>query len=117
MVEAIVTNFITNAVTALTEGPNVRESNRLTAIETSFNDDVVIINVSDNGPGITIDPVELWLPGRETTAGGTGFGLTIVRDCVDDLGGKVNAFASGQNGGAEFVVELPEFVNQQERLL
>lgn len=117
LVEAIVTNFITNAVTALTEGPNVRVTDRLIGIETSFDNDTATIIVSDNGPGIVIDVEEMWLPGRTTTAGGTGFGLTIVKDCVDDLGGKVTALANGQNGGAEFLVELPGFVNQQGRLL
>ena len=36
-----------------------------------------------------------------------GFGLTIVKDSVRDMGGKVRAIAHGELGGAEFVVELP----------
>jgi len=34
-------------------------------------------------------------------------GLTIVKDCVADLGGKVQAIPHGELGGAEFIVELP----------
>ena len=66
------------------------------------------MRVLDNGPGIrhlTLD--EIWLPGRTTVAGGTGLGLTIVRDSVTDLGGSVRAVASGELGGAEFIIELP----------
>jgi len=47
------------------------------------------------------------LPGVTTTPGGTGFGLTIVKDSVRDMGGKVKAIGNGELGGAEFLVELP----------
>ena len=50
---------------------------------------------------------EIWLPGKTTTPNGTGLGLTIVRDTVTDLGGKVYAIAEGELGGAEIVIELP----------
>ena len=50
---------------------------------------------------------EIWLPGRTSTPGGTGLGLTIVRDSVTDLGGQVHAIAKGELGGAEIVVALP----------
>ena len=49
---------------------------------------------------------EIWLPGKTTREGGTGLGLTIVRDSVADLGGKVNVIPKGELGGAEFIVEL-----------
>ena len=39
--------------------------------------------------------------------GPTGFGLTIVKDSVADLGGKVGVIPRGELGGAEFIVELP----------
>jgi nitrogen fixation/metabolism regulation signal transduction histidine kinase len=47
------------------------------------------------------------LPGHTTNPNGTGLGLTIVKDAVNDLGGNVEAFAKSDLGGAKIVVELP----------
>lgn len=47
------------------------------------------------------------MPGETTNPNGTGLGLTIVRDAVYDLGGKVRANANGEHGGAEIIVEIP----------
>ncbi len=64
--------------------------------------------MNDNGPGIRgLDLKEIWLPGQTTTPGGTGLGLTIVRDAVLELGGDVIARSSGPLGGAEFQVVFP----------
>lgn len=107
ILEAIITNFLTNTINAFnTEG--ARTDNRKVIIRTEIAGDWLLIRVSDNGPGIEdIGLDEIWLPGRTTTAGGTGFGLTIVRDSVVDLAGKITAIANGELGGAEFVVSLP----------
>ena len=107
LLEAIITNFLTNAVQAFNrEGsPAVK---RKVVITTDVSAKWVLINFSDNGPGISgIKIDEIWLPGRTTVPGGTGFGLTIVRDAVTDLGGTVRAIARGDLGGAEFIVRLP----------
>ena len=50
---------------------------------------------------------EIWLPGRTTRKNGTGLGLTIVRDAVNDLGGRVEAVENGPRGGAVIKVQLP----------
>jgi len=57
--------------------------------------------------GWTVTLSEIWLPGQTTTPGGTGLGLTIVKDTITDLGGDIYAIANGELGGAEFVIELP----------
>lgn len=68
----------------------------------------VQIKILDNGLGIRdINLDEIWLPGQTTKPGGTGLGLTIVKDSVTDLGGKVQAIAKGGLGGAEFIIKLP----------
>jgi C4-dicarboxylate-specific signal transduction histidine kinase len=69
---------------------------------------MVQLVVLDNGPGIERLSVEdIWLPGRTTTQEGTGLGLTIIKDIVTELGGRVQAVAQGELGGAEFMIELP----------
>ncbi len=107
LVEAIITNFLTNSVQAFNrEGSPVVK--RTIVITTEVSGTWLLIDFSDNGPGITdIKLDEIWLPGRTTVPGGTGFGLTIVRDAVADLGGSVRAIARGELDGAEFIVKLP----------
>ena len=66
------------------------------------------LRVLDNGPGIVgISKDDIWLPGETTRKNGTGLGLTIVRDTVSDLSGRVDAVERGEIGGAEIIVELP----------
>lgn len=107
ILEAVITNFLTNTINAFNmEG--ARTESRKVIIRTEIAGDWLLLKVLDNGPGIVdIGLEEIWLPGRTTTTGGTGFGLTIVRDSVGDLAGKINAIANGELGGAEFVVSLP----------
>jgi signal transduction histidine kinase len=104
--ESVLTNLIINAVNALNAS---RGSDRLIRIQTVAEANSITIDVADNGPGIlkTIKLDEIWLPGRGTTPRGVGLGLTIVRDIVSDLDGKIKANASGELGGAQFTIEIP----------
>ena len=105
--ESILTNLITNAVNAFTQQQQAQLERRI-LITTQVSENTLLISVKDNGPGIIDLPVdEIWLPGRTSIAGGTGLGLTIVKDSVSDLGGDVHAIANGELGGAEIVVTLP----------
>ena len=105
--ESILTNLITNAVNAFTQQQQAQLERRI-LVTTQVSENTLLISVKDNGPGITNLPVdEIWLPGRTSTPGGTGLGLTIVKDSVSDLGGDVHAIANGELGGAEIVVTLP----------
>jgi signal transduction histidine kinase len=107
LLEAVITNFLTNTINAFNvEGG--RNEGRQVVIITELSGDYVRIKVLDNGSGISgLALDKIWLPGETTTVGGTGLGLTIVKDSVTDLGGKVHAIANGKLGGAEFIVELP----------
>lgn len=105
--ESILSNLITNAVNAFNTQDATSEVRTL-VIRTEVQDKRLILSVLDNGPGIKVLTMEeIWLPGRTTVPGGTGLGLTIVRDAVADLGGNAHAIARGQLGGAEVLVELP----------
>ena len=71
---------------------------------------MLTVSFMDSGPGFADIPLEeIWLPGRTTDKDdrGTGFGLTIVRDSIKDLGGEVSSSADCNLGGAEFIVTLP----------
>ncbi len=104
-VESIITNLLNNSLAAF---ERAAISNRTILIATDIMNTDFILRVSDNGPGIEeIEVNDIWLPGQTTKANGTGLGLTIVRDSVRDLGGKVRAVAHSELGGAEITIELP----------
>ncbi|HBB31585.1 MAG TPA: histidine kinase [Cyanobacteria bacterium UBA8803] len=106
LLEAIITNILTNAINAFNvEGGRIEE--RKIVIRTETEGDYLKIKFLDNGLGITnLKLDEIWIPGKTTREGGTGLGLTIVKDSVTDLGGRIKAIAKGELGGAEFIVEL-----------
>ena len=105
--ESILSNLVTNAVNAFTQQQQAQLERRL-LLATQVSENTLLISIKDNGPGITnLSVDEIWLPGRTSIPGGTGLGLTIVRDSVSDLGGRVHAIAKGELGGAEIVVTLP----------
>jgi signal transduction histidine kinase len=107
LVESIMANIALNALKAF-DASDARITGRTVELRVSAEGDNAIIKVLDNGPGIrNIGLDEIWLPGRTTFAGGTGFGLTIVRDSVSDLRGTHAALAQGELGGAEFTVIIP----------
>jgi len=107
LLEAILVNLMTNAINAFnTKGAPSEE--RQIMICTELTATHLELRFLDNGLGVKgLELDEIWLPGRTTTPGGTGLGLTIVKDSVADLGGDIWAIANGELGGAEFMVNLP----------
>jgi C4-dicarboxylate-specific signal transduction histidine kinase len=111
-VESILTNLVINSLKAFERR---RPDKRLIVIRTRNVEErggrarqFIELTTLDNGPGITAIGIEdIWLPGKTTTDEGTGLGLTIVKDVVSELGGKVAAIASGELGGAEIIATLP----------
>lgn len=114
LVEAIATNLITNSVHALTKSKKIIYDRRI-VISAEVDSDSVVITQADSGPGIldlTLD--EIWVPGKTTNLQGTGFGLTIVRDSVQDLNGEIKAVANGKLGGAEFIIRFPLYIDSKQ---
>jgi signal transduction histidine kinase len=100
----VVLNLIDNAVKYGPIGQTVR-------VRVFREHDSVAIAVEDQGPGIPADERErIWRPfTRGETArdtGGSGIGLTIVREVTDAHGGTVRV-ESADGGGARFIVTLP----------
>ncbi|WP_368849005.1 ATP-binding protein [Vibrio diabolicus] len=106
ILEAIVTNCLTNSMRAFqNEGYDVEQ--REVSITLILNGNKLTLAMHDNGPGIQdISTEEIWIPGMTTMENGTGFGLTIVRDSVSDLGGSCRVEPKGQLGGASFYFEF-----------
>ena len=104
-IESVVTNLLANSL----KGFEITEPGDHTIIvRTQVAVKSFTLRVLDNGPGIRgINVSDIWLPGETTYPNGTGLGLTIVRDTVQDLGGSVDAVAQGELGGAEMIIQLP----------
>lgn len=107
LLDGVLLNLIMNSFNAFQREAFDQEQRSL-MIETDYNGSSIIIRVSDNAGGIDGVAVdEIWLPGVTTVPEGTGFGLTIVRDSINDLSGTIEAIAKSNFGGAEFTVKLP----------
>lgn len=107
ILEAIITNCLTNSLRAFrTENFDV-DTRKIEILLLQEVKESIVIRFSDNGPGITeLSLRDIWLPGVTTTENGTGFGLTIVKDSVADLGGNCRVDAHGPLGGATFYFEF-----------
>ena len=100
----VLLNLLDNAVKYGPPGQQVTVESR------SF-DDTVEIAVSDEGPGVLgAERERIWEPyfrgstPEAVASGGTGIGLSIVRDLVKQYGGSVDLASSER--GARFVVRL-----------
>jgi signal transduction histidine kinase len=81
--------------------------------------DEVQIEVADEGPGIpAADRESIWLPyqrGRSARhTAGSGIGLAIVRDIVQQHGGRASIGEAPGGRGALFVVALPIAAGQTD---
>lgn len=107
-IKRVVINLVENAVTAFP--PDKRDP--LVTITTRYRmtAKVVVIEVSDNGPGISgqILPL-LFEPYFSTKKDGTGLGLAIAKRIVSDHDGFIRASSQSgvKDGGACFTIELP----------
>ena len=73
----------------------------------AVNQHMMLIRVSDNGPGIPDDIIDQFFdPFITTMAAGTGLGLAVLASVVQRHGGTVHA-ANREAGGAQFTILLP----------
>lgn len=103
-VRQILLNLLDNAVKYGPAGQEV-------TIALGLHDGVARVSVEDQGGGIPAEDAErIWQPFNRLTrandaTGGTGIGLSIVRQLADLHGGR--AWVEPASGGARFVVEFP----------
>jgi signal transduction histidine kinase len=102
----IVMNLLTNAVKFTPEGGKID-------VNLTENDRQIILEVKDNGIGITADFLpfvfERFRQDKSIVrkSGGLGLGLAIVRYLTEMHGGQVNVKSEGKNKGATFTVSFP----------
>lgn len=104
-IQQIILNLLMNALDAVADND---EASRKVIISTSFKEnDGIILNVSDFGPGIKTDQVEDVFDSFHTTkASGLGIGLSICRSIAEKHGGTIWA-ENLPEGGAAFFFKLP----------
>lgn len=97
-------NLIINAAQAMrsqVERPEL-------SIDVSLLESHVIIDISDNGPGISSDKlVNLFKPFFTTKSQGTGLGLVLSRNLALKMGGNLEYRSNANQKGACFRVSLP----------
>ncbi len=98
----ILSNLVVNAIEVMPQGGSV-------AVRLSREDAHLLIDVTDDGPGIPPENLaRLFKPFFTTKPSGTGLGLAIVERRVTELCGSVSCESPVVNGrGSRFRVRLP----------
>jgi two-component system, LuxR family, sensor kinase FixL len=104
-IQQIIVNLVTNALEALQGEPATQR--RITIRTRRDPPDHVLIEVSDNGPGISPELLpSIFVPFTTTKSEGMGLGLSIVRSIVESHGGQILA-KPRQPRGMIFQIRLP----------
>jgi len=103
----ILLNLIMNSEESLIASSNEPKTLKIT----SFNNknDGIQIEVADNGTGIEPDVLnKLFSYGFTTKPFGHGLGLHASAIAANEMGGTLQAFSSGKDKGATFILTLPK---------
>ena len=101
--QQVLLNLITNATDAVRERDHPKIAMRISRL-----DDMVLIEVEDNGCGIPEDKVkDLFKPFYTTKMTGTGLGLVIVKKMIIRMNGTIE-IESKKDIGTVVTVTLPE---------
>ncbi|MEH0075378.1 ATP-binding protein [Pannonibacter sp. Pt2] len=102
--EQVIMNLISNALDAVKDVPAPQVE-----VKVAVENDVMVLTVSDNGPGIPAAVMEQIFDPFFTTKGvgeGLGLGLSIAYKIVHDFAGTLTA-SNREEGGACFTIRLP----------
>ncbi len=100
--ETVFSNLILNAIQA-------KDNEGKVMVQASEIDDYTIIDVIDNGHGITKENLpRVFEPLFTTKPGGTGLGLASVKTIIENHGGTIEC-SSIVNKGTVFTIRLPKY--------
>jgi PAS domain S-box-containing protein len=103
LIEEVVLIPINNAAEAMKH----MEGDKKILIKSSCENNRILVNVSDSGPGVSLDIKDkVFDPFYTTKAEGSGIGLSLSQRIITDHGGSM-VITDGKWGGAEFVIEIP----------
>src|SRR5690606_19894217 len=104
-IQQVLINLIRNGMEAM----DAVTTNRVLRLRAHKEDDVVRVEISDNGPGIEL-PARMFEPFFTTKEHGMGIGLAICRSIVESHGGQLWA-ENNEPHGATFTFALPIATN------
>ena len=103
-IKQVMINLIKNAFEAMSEMP---PEQRIIDISTARRADMVEVEVSDRGPGVTKTRLtQIFNPFFTTKTNGMGLGLAVCRSIVESHGGRLTV-TRNVHGGAAFAFNLP----------
>ena len=106
---SVISNVIQNALNACDEKPEIE------IWAGAINQHMMLIRISDNGPGIPENCIDqVFDPFFTTRANGTGLGLAVLASVVQQHGGTVHA-ANRESRGAQFTILLPVESTSKEK--
>ncbi len=109
-IQQILINLIRNAVDAVRNGPS-----REVTIRSSLEEQHIVIEVIDTGPGVSEQGEKsLFKPFMTTKPGGMGIGLSLSRSIAEAHGGTLT-YAHSPAGGAIFTLALPCGTDENEK--
>jgi two-component system nitrogen regulation sensor histidine kinase NtrY len=101
-VEQILINLIKNAVEALSN-----KNNGIIHMKAFYGEDGVLIQVEDNGTGISDEILEdIFVPFYTTKKNGSGIGLSLSKQIMQNHGGTISV-NSVLNEGSSFTLKFP----------
>lgn len=104
--ERVFVNLFLNAARAMPDGGEIE-------VSAQFEDNFLVITVSDTGRGIPDDILKkMFTPGFSTEHSRSGLGLSIVDSIVQSHGGTVEA-ENRAEGGARFRIRVPRSGGQR----
>lgn len=93
-------NLIRNALEAMPDGGALEVSTELAGEE-------ILIHIADTGRGMTAeDHKKIFSPFFSTKAGGTGLGLPLTQQIINEHGGRIEC-TSTEGKGTTFTIHLP----------
>ena len=100
-IENVLVNLVTNAMQAMNNNGNI-------SIQVTEKNNTIILEVQDNGPGISDEVLaKIFEPLFTTKPTGTGLGLSICKNIIERHGGTIEV-KSRLGIGTTFVITIPK---------